>query len=251
MILLVAMWGARETGLVSDPAIAVSGVERCLSILNEFSARHHTLNRGMLVKPISPLSPFRSPDLTTSPSFRGVIEVLIAPRVDYLAESLTARAEREHRIEEAKIRAATWSSDDGDFEVRPLIRAARWNYELDHRGHGGGAPYLHATEKQHHDGHYQHPVSASREQGGLAPFTMPLQPLGPSAPLMGLPWLDAVDFFGGELPVTFALCALGADIKRSRVRRDWVAVAVRVTRERSYVSPLPPFCPPVHAKPSI
>jgi hypothetical protein len=47
LILLIATWGTQSTGLVSDPAIVISGVERCILLLTEVYKRNGVVMRAL------------------------------------------------------------------------------------------------------------------------------------------------------------------------------------------------------------
>lgn len=49
LVLLIAVWGGKATGLVSDPAIAMSGVEKCLFSLGEGEKTFFGLGRARSV----------------------------------------------------------------------------------------------------------------------------------------------------------------------------------------------------------
>lgn len=56
---------------------------------------------------------------------RETLQVLVAPRVDYFAESLSRRQERERKMGEGKAKLERVSEDEGHYETMPLVCVAR------------------------------------------------------------------------------------------------------------------------------
>jgi hypothetical protein len=57
---------------------------------------------------------------------REILQILIAPRIDYFAESLSRRNEREQRLREGKAKLEKVPDDEGHYQTLPLVCVARW-----------------------------------------------------------------------------------------------------------------------------
>jgi hypothetical protein len=62
MILLISVWGGKSTGVESDPAVSMQGVERCVHALAEAERRHFGIGRARSV--FASFQPSRTRDLS-------------------------------------------------------------------------------------------------------------------------------------------------------------------------------------------
>ena len=104
LILLISVWGGKSTGVESDPAVSMQGVERCVHALAEAEIRHFGIGRA-----------------------RDAISVLSAPRVDYLAESLARRKAREEKVAAQDLFRVPKVPTEGSFQAvtRPADKGPR------------------------------------------------------------------------------------------------------------------------------